>query len=158
MKRIRAAAAVVALAAIAVTAACAKTAPRAADLTPTQSLPPVVTESSPTPEMTPEPSPEPTPEPTPEPIVIAVAGDILTGERIGPRIEAGEYEEVLDAEMAELMRNADVTVINYESSISTRGTPADKTYTFRAKPEHTAFLRNYLGVDAASLATNNTLD
>ena len=151
------------VAALTFAVACAKT-PPAPELPPVKVVPPVVTEGvdatpEETAEMTEAPTTlPPTPTPTPEPIVIAMAGDVLTGERIGPQIEAGKPENLLDAETAELMRNADVTVINYESSISTRGSPADKTYTFRGKPEHTAFLRDYLGVDGAGLANNHTLD
>ena len=161
MSRMKIAAMLLAATALVIMSACTQTVTRTPELPPVHVLPPVVTngaEPTPTPEPSPEPTPEPTPTPTPEPIVIAMAGDVLTGERIGPQIEAGKPEELLDAETAELMRNADITVINYESSISARGTPADKTYTFRAKPEHTAFLRDYLGVDAASLANNHTLD
>ncbi|MDR2615242.1 MAG: hypothetical protein LBC28_01545, partial [Oscillospiraceae bacterium] len=36
------------------------------------------------------PKPDIKPIPPPPPVVIAVAGDVLTGERIGPRIAAGE--------------------------------------------------------------------
>lgn len=163
MRKTRIAAVFIAAAAVMFSAACAKTVLQTPALPPVRVMPPVVTgEDSQTPSPSPEPSstqtPEPTPTPTPEPIVIAMAGDVLTGEKIGPKIEAEKFEDVLDTETAELMRSADVTVVNYESSISTRGKPADKTYTFRAKPESTAFLRDYLGVDAVSLANNHTLD
>ena len=164
MKRIKLAVLFFMLAALAVAVAC-KAEPPVRELPPVQVMPPVITngvEATPTTTLPvvdiPSPTPPPTPTPTPEPIVIAMAGDILTGERIGPQIEAGNPEGLLDAETAELMRNADVTVINCETSISTRGYPADKTYTFRGVPEHTAFLRDYLGVDGASLANNHTLD
>ncbi|MDR0906677.1 MAG: CapA family protein [Oscillospiraceae bacterium] len=112
-----------------------------------------------TPVPTPIPTPEPTPEPTPPPAIkIVVAGDVLTGEKIGPRIAAGEYDAVLDADTAERFRNADIALINLETSVSERGSPADKTYTFRSPPENLAFLRDYLGIDAASLANNHALD
>ncbi|MDR2421170.1 MAG: CapA family protein [Oscillospiraceae bacterium] len=104
------------------------------------------------------PKPEILPAPPPPPVVIAVAGDVLTGERIGPRIEAGEYGSVLDEETATLFREADIAVVNLETSVSERGSPADKTYTFRSPPENLAFLRDYLGIDAVSLANNHTLD
>ncbi|MDR1328928.1 MAG: CapA family protein [Oscillospiraceae bacterium] len=104
------------------------------------------------------PKPEIKPAPPPPPVVIAVAGDVLTGEKIGPRIAAGEYDAVLDGRTAEMFREADVAVINLETSVSERGSPADKTYTFRSPPENLAFLRDHLGIDAASLANNHTLD
>ena len=165
MRGIKEAALIIAITALIVLGACAAPVTRAPvqSLPPVQIVPPMITNGvettpAPTQEPSPEPTPPPTPTPTPEPIVIAMAGDVLTGERIGPQIEAGNHEGLLDAETAELMRNADITVINFESSISTRGYPADKTYTFRGKPEHTAFLRDYLGVDGAGLANNHTLD
>jgi poly-gamma-glutamate synthesis protein (capsule biosynthesis protein) len=104
------------------------------------------------------PKPEIKPAPPPPPVVIAVAGDVLTGEKIGPRIAAGEYNAVLDGRTAEMFREADIAVINLETSVSERGSPADKTYTFRSPPENLAFLRDHLGIDAASLANNHTLD
>ena len=120
-------------------------------------LPVVEIPREPDPTPTPEPTPEPTPTPPP-PITILVGGDVLTGEKIGPKIVAGDYEMILDAASAERFRNADVALINLETSVSLRGSPADKTYTFRSPPENLAFLRDHLGIDVASLANNHALD
>jgi len=121
-------------------------------VTPTPTATPTAT---PTPESTPEPTPEPTP---PPPIKIIFAGDVITGEKIGPKIAAGEYDKVLDEVTAEHFRSVDIAVINFETSASERGTPADKAYTFRSPPANLAFLRDYLEVDVASLANNHALD
>ena len=121
-----------------------------------ETLPPVVI-ITPTPSPTPEPAPEPTP--PPPPIKLIVAGDVLTGEKIGPHIVADNYDKILDEVTAERFRNADVVMINLETAVSKRGTPIpDKAYTFRSPPENLAFLRDYLGVDIGSLANNHALD
>jgi poly-gamma-glutamate synthesis protein (capsule biosynthesis protein) len=91
-------------------------------------------------------------------VTILVGGDDLTGERIGPQIKANRYENVLDAATAERFRNADFSLINLETSVSTRGKAAQKAFTFRSPPENLAFLRDYMGVDVASLANNHALD
>ncbi|HYF45760.1 MAG TPA: CapA family protein [Acidimicrobiales bacterium] len=52
---------------------------------------------------------------------------------------------------------ADVTMVNLETSVSERGEPAPKTYTFRAHPSAFPALRS-AGVDVVSLANNHGLD
>jgi poly-gamma-glutamate synthesis protein (capsule biosynthesis protein) len=130
--------------------------------TPPVAAPAPTSTPAPTPTATPTalPTPEPTPEPTPTPpVVIAIGGDVLTGEKIGPRIVAGEYEDVLDSVTAERFRAADVAIVNLETSVSTRGTAVPgKAYTFRSPPENLAFLRDWLGLDAVGLSNNHTLD
>jgi poly-gamma-glutamate synthesis protein (capsule biosynthesis protein) len=131
---------------------------------------------SPTPLPTPtptdiEPSPEPSPQDSPAPeetdaapeappeLTVAVGGDVLPMGRIGTKISAGEYDAVLDPATAERLRAADVTMINLETSVSTRGAPIpDKAYTFRSPPENLAFLTEWLGADVVSIANNHTLD
>jgi poly-gamma-glutamate synthesis protein (capsule biosynthesis protein) len=135
---------------------------------PVKSVPVLVFSPLPTaaaPTATPElptqtPEPTPSPEPTsPPPIKIIVAGDVLTGENIGPKIEAEKYSDILDEASAERFRAADIAIINLETSVSDRGEPVpNKQYTFCAPPENTAFLRDYLGIDAAGLANNHTRD
>ncbi|MDR0936050.1 MAG: CapA family protein [Oscillospiraceae bacterium] len=136
---------------------------------PDEAVPAVVFSPLPTAAATPEvsppplllaPPPAPSPKPTPTPpVTIIVAGDVLTGERIGPKIEAGKYDEVLDEASAERFRAADIAVINLETSVSDRGEPVpNKQYTFCSPPENLAFLRDYLGIDAAGLANNHTRD
>ena len=60
-------------------------------------------------------------------------------------------------QVGETLRNADITAINLETSVSTRGTPADKQFTFRSDPKTLLGVVNS-GVDVVSLANNHTLD
>lgn len=56
------------------------------------------------------------------------------------------------------MQDADLCMVNNEFSYSDRGTPlADKTYTFRSKPDNVNILRD-MGVDIVSIANNHAYD
>ena len=55
------------------------------------------------------------------------------------------------------LRAADLAFLNLECAISTRGTPENKTYTFRGDPSALRGAVN-AGVDVFSLANNHTLD
>jgi poly-gamma-glutamate synthesis protein (capsule biosynthesis protein) len=115
--------------------------------------------TSPTPTPSPTPSPSPSPSPAPPEITVAVGGDVLPLGRIGAKVAAGEYDAVLDPGTAERLRAADVTMINLETSVSTRGSPIpDKAFTFRSPPENLSLLTEWLGADVVSLANNHTLD
>lgn len=58
----------------------------------------------------------------------------------------------------DIMKNADIAVMNNEFCISDRGTAMNgKAFTFRANPVHTA-LYNQLGVDLVTLANNHAYD
>ena len=64
----------------------------------------------------------------------------------------------IDPALVKIMRDADVTFLNNEFTISDRGTPmAGKTYTFRAATANTAWYKT-LGVDIVSLANNHAFD
>jgi len=76
----------------------------------------------------------------------------------GRFMKNGEWDKVLDASLVERFVAADVAMVNLETSVSTRGTPQDKTYTFRTAPEDLAYLKEHLGVDVVSLANNHSLD
>lgn len=59
--------------------------------------------------------------------------------------------------IAPALGDADLTVANLESAVTERGTPAPKTYTFRAPPTALVALRSS-GVDVVSIANNHGLD
>lgn len=66
--------------------------------------------------------------------------------------------DCLAPEWFDVMRGADIAVLNNEFSISSRGEPMDgKAFTFRAQPVHTA-LYGELGVDFVTLANNHVFD
>jgi len=121
---------------------------------------------TPTPATTSSP-PEPTLTPTPESdpitqtITIAIGGDVLpegNNGQIGKLVREKKFEEVVDSVTAERFRSSDISIINLESSVSVRGEPLDKAYTFRSAPETLSLLTDWLGVDAVSVANNHIVD
>lgn len=62
------------------------------------------------------------------------------------------------ADITPLLSKADLTLVNLETAITTRGTPAPgKQYTFRAPPAGMTALKR-AGVDVATMANNHALD
>jgi poly-gamma-glutamate synthesis protein (capsule biosynthesis protein) len=61
------------------------------------------------------------------------------------------------APIAPVLSSADLAVVNLETAITERGTPAPKEYTFRAPASAHAALAS-AGVDVASMANNHGLD
>lgn len=59
--------------------------------------------------------------------------------------------------IAPALGDADLTVVNLETALTERGTPAPKTFTFRTTPSALVALRA-AGVDVASMANNHGLD
>ena len=84
-------------------------------------------------------------------MTLAFAGDVHAEGGSGDALRDG-LPTVRDALSA-----ADVTVVNLETAVTDRGTPADKQFAFRAPPSTMAALRD-AGVDVVSLANNHGLD
>ncbi len=96
-----------------------------------------------------------------EPIILAFTGDINLDENSKP---VSRYDRegkgilgCISPELVDEMNAADIMMLNNEFSYSLRGEPADKSYTFRAKPERVNILKE-MGVDIVSLANNHALD
>jgi len=100
-------------------------------------------------------SPSPSASPTPDAkITLAFAGDIhFTGKTApllrNPATAVGPFTSLLSA--------ADLTVVNLESAVTTRGTPEPKEFHFRAPPTAYTALQK-AGIDVASLGNNHALD
>lgn len=96
-----------------------------------------------------------------EGVTMALAGDTMLGRGVGDRLRAGAPPASLVAQpVAELMRSADLTILNLECCISDRGTPwpaPGKPFFFRAPPMAVEVLAT-LGVDVVTLANNHALD
>jgi poly-gamma-glutamate capsule biosynthesis protein CapA/YwtB (metallophosphatase superfamily) len=96
----------------------------------------------------------PTVAPPPAEITLAFAGDVHF---------AGRTARLLDdpdtafGEIATTLADADVTMINLETAVTTRGTPEPKQFLFRAPPSTYAAVKA-AGVDVVSLANNHALD
>lgn len=70
----------------------------------------------------------------------------------------GSMKNVIAPELMQEMTQADVCLVNNEFSYSDRGVPlAEKTYTFRSKPENVNLLSE-MGVDIVALANNHAYD
>lgn len=119
--------------------------------------------------VTPAPTSPPTPRPTPrdgpaaflddlppDAVEIAATGDVNLGARVGGLIRLHgpvyPWEHVRD-----LLRRADVAVVNLECAISDRGSPLDKEYTFRGDPASVPAMAE-AGVDVANLGNNHAAD
>ena len=91
------------------------------------------------------------------PVTLAAVGDITFGEQVGPTLYrlGGRYPWT---SVASLLRRADVTTGNLETSVSSRGTPAAKEYTFRGAPWMLPPVHSYAGFDVLTLANNHAVD
>jgi poly-gamma-glutamate synthesis protein (capsule biosynthesis protein) len=88
---------------------------------------------------------------------LALAGDTMLGRGVARELEHRPPESLVADEVAELMRAADVCVLNLECCISERGEPVPKPFNFRAPPQAVKTLL-HLGVDCVTLANNHALD
>jgi poly-gamma-glutamate synthesis protein (capsule biosynthesis protein) len=59
--------------------------------------------------------------------------------------------------MAELLKRADLSIVNLETAVTTRGEPQPKEFTFRAPPSAFVALKD-AGIDVATMANNHGLD
>ncbi|MRN52817.1 CapA family protein [Paenibacillus monticola] len=93
------------------------------------------------------------------------AGSTVTLNFAGDAIFSGKVGELLDkkgysysyAGLNGLFKQDDLTVLNLETPITTRGMAANKQYVFKGAPEALDALKA-AGVDAVNLANNHTLD
>lgn len=96
-----------------------------------------------------------------EEAVLLFAGDILLDDgyaMMGAMRKRGDIRACFSAETLQEMKAADIFMLNNEFTYTNRGEPTpEKQFTFRAKPENAALLRE-LGVDIVSLANNHAYD
>jgi poly-gamma-glutamate capsule biosynthesis protein CapA/YwtB (metallophosphatase superfamily) len=88
---------------------------------------------------------------------LALAGDTMLGRRVGQELGRRPPKPLFAPELATLVGEADLAVVNLECCIAESGTPAPKTFTFRAPPVAAEVLAE-LGVDCVTLANNHALD
>jgi len=122
---------------------------------PTPSTPVAVAATrSPAPVTTWSPSPAPT-EPARRPITLAFGGDVHFEGPVRRHLLA-DPTTVFGA-LVPVLSAADLTVVNLETALTDRGTPADKQYVFRAPPVALDALRA-AGIDVATMANNHGID
>ncbi|MBK9180988.1 MAG: CapA family protein [Acidimicrobiales bacterium] len=91
---------------------------------------------------------------------LALAGDTMLGRTVGEVLARDPGAVLFDHCLAEMVRGADLAVVNLECAISDRGArwPAPgKPFFFRAPPVAATVLAD-LGVDCVTLANNHALD
>ncbi|MFS0553354.1 CapA family protein [Brevibacillus sp. 179-C9.3 HS] len=89
-------------------------------------------------------------------IQVAFVGDIILDKSVGTQIGRHGVDYPFQ-KTADFLKQADLTIGNLETPVSTRGRPEKKEYTYRAKPESLKGLVN-AGFDVVNLANNHSLD
>ncbi|MGQ0843904.1 MAG: CapA family protein [Sporichthyaceae bacterium] len=87
-------------------------------------------------------------------VTLAFAGDVHFEDSLRPRLR--DPETAL-APIAPTLREADLTMVNLETAITSRGRAEPKKFTFRTSPKALDALAA-AGVDAVSLANNHAVD
>jgi poly-gamma-glutamate capsule biosynthesis protein CapA/YwtB (metallophosphatase superfamily) len=88
---------------------------------------------------------------------LALAGDTMLGRRVARELGRRPPQSLVEPELVEITRAADLFVLNLECCISERGERIPKTFNFRAPPAAVETLL-HLGVDCVTLANNHALD
>ena len=89
-------------------------------------------------------------------VTLAAVGDVLLAAGVGRAIRAHGPGYPF-ARVKSILGDADIAVFNLECTLSRRGYPARKKFTFRADPSLSKHLRD-AGLDVAVMANNHTLD
>jgi len=93
-------------------------------------------------------------------IRIALAGDTMLGRGVAASLTTRTPQCLFSDEVVEVLRGADLVVLNLECCISERGErwpDPGKAFFFRAPPRAVEVL-SHLGVDCVTLANNHALD
>lgn len=91
---------------------------------------------------------------------LALAGDTMLGRGVGERLATDAPASLFSPALVEVVREADLFVLNLECVISERGErwpDPSKPFFFRAPPSAVEAL-SHLGVDCVNLANNHALD
>lgn len=91
-----------------------------------------------------------------DPIKICILGDVCPTEDYKSRFDA--HDEALFGKVLKLMKDADLTICNFECAATKNQEPSLKCGpSLKAEPDHVAFLKE-AGVDLCSLANNHIKD
>jgi Bacterial capsule synthesis protein PGA_cap len=91
---------------------------------------------------------------TRRPVTIAFAGDIHFESFLAARLD---QPRTAIGPMARTLAAADLSIVNLETAVTTRGAPQPKEFTFRAPPAAFTALKA-AGVDVVTMANNHGLD
>ena len=98
--------------------------------------------------------------PGPTTIKINLVGDVNFSDGWGGDVAHAHNDAVAAAFSPEILaslQSADISYANHEFTLSSRGTPLNKRYTFRADPARVDYWKQ-LGVDVVGLANNHVYD
>ena len=90
-------------------------------------------------------------------VLLAAVGDINLGDGPG-RVMAARGFRYPWTGVARVLRGADIAFGNLECSVSRRGRPVRKRFTFRGRPEALRVAHDYAGLDVLNLANNHVGD
>jgi poly-gamma-glutamate synthesis protein (capsule biosynthesis protein) len=91
---------------------------------------------------------------------MALVGDVMLGRSVADRLERDPRAGLVDGEVVDVLRSADLTLANLECCLSDRGQrwpDPDKPFFFRGPPAAAQHLADW-GVNAVTLANNHALD
>lgn len=91
----------------------------------------------------------------PDEFTFSFAGDVHFADRVGTRL--AKNPATVFGQAAPGLAKADLTMVNLETAITTRGSAQDKAFTFRAPPSALTALRD-AGIDVATMANNHGAD
>lgn len=89
-----------------------------------------------------------------QPVTIAFAGDVHFESFLAARLD---HPATAMGPLASVLGKADLSIVNLETAVTTRGTPQPKQYRFRAPPSAFVALKD-AGVDVVTMANNHALD
>ncbi|MBA2716326.1 MAG: CapA family protein [Propionibacteriales bacterium] len=87
-------------------------------------------------------------------MTIAFAGDVHFESFLAPRLE---HPATAMGPLTRVLARADLSIVNLEAAVTTRGAPQPKEYTFRAPPVVFTALKD-AGIDVVTMANNHGLD
>ena len=93
----------------------------------------------------------------PAPVHIILVGDIMLSRQVGAVMKSMKDYRYPFLEVADVLREADITFGNLEGPVSSLGTDLGSVYSFRADPMAVEGL-SFAGFDVVSLANNHILD
>lgn len=89
-------------------------------------------------------------------VTISFAGDVMFAGKVGELLGKQGYGYPYGA-LNGLFQRDDLSIVNLETPVTTRGTAANKTYVYQSSPQALGPLKA-AGIDAVNLANNHTLD
>lgn len=125
-----------------------------------------MSETTALPTLTPTPTPTVTPTPTPtvKKIVCSFIGDCTFGQNAGTQTNSSSFQSVIGTDYSYPFKNAkevflsdDLTLANFEGTLTDSNTPREKEFVFKGSVEYTNIL-TLGGIEAVNLSNNHSYD